>query len=445
MASIKDRHSITATITPLDIELSVKEAELSLDESRAPYAELSLVAVLPSSLDMDLIDLTDQELRLSGEIRQDFGEIWDLGTLTAAGGGSVAVITSFGGVSPSSITNRLFGSWNRINYASQSRDFDLYITERTYDELTQEMRLRATSNESKLIFDTIVAASNYDPESTDIATIAQKVIDRYGDTISGTPATGTVAEADATLWNPGHRAWDYLNTLLQPEGLRLWSDEQGNWYLTERQSEQPGQLRVSPTNLMVSHTDSMTYDPSVWYDAVVIEYRWVDDLNENHVSYDFAGTAVPRAAYVERRDDTVYPGPGAAQGMLDRIQSRGRVIDIEAVSRYNAMPGQSIVIEPPTGFNQTGYIVSVSYTLPDAEMRITSRNLTENPVVSWLDPRLSAFTLADWTTLGFGSVAELTAIYGDTISDITDAVNEITTGLEWEQVSVGISWDTFLS
>ena len=78
-------------------------------------------------------------------------------------------------------------------------------------------------------------------------------------------------------------------------------------------------------------------------------------------------------------------------------------------------------------------------------MEITSRNLTENPVVSWLDARLSFFTLADWTTLGYGSVAELTAIYGDQVEDITDSVKAITTGLEWDQVSVGISWDTFLS
>lgn len=445
MASIKDRHSVTATITPLGLELKVKEAELSLDESRAPYAELRLVTALPDAADMELIDLTDQELRLSGEIRQDFGEIWDLATLTAAGGNSVAVVTSFGGVSPSSITNRLFGSWNRINYASQKREFDLYIIERSYNEVDKQMELKATSDESKLIFDTIVSTSSYDPASTDIATIAQKVLDRHNATLSGTPLTGTVAEVEATIWQPGNRAWDYLNTFLTPEGLRLWADEQGNWYLTERQSTQPGQLRVSPTNLMIAHTDSMTYDPSVWYDAVVLEYRWVDDLNENHVAYDVAGATVPRAAFVQRLDETVYPGPGAAQGMLDRIQSKGRVIDVNAVSRYNATPGQAITIEPPTGFDQTGYIVSVTFRLPDAEMELTSRNLTENPVISWLDARLSFFTLADWTTLGYGDVAELTAIYGSKVEDITDSVKAITTGLEWEQVSVGISWETFLS
>lgn len=445
MASIRDRHSITATITPLDIDLNVKEAELTLDESRAPYAELRLVTALPSSVDMALIDLTDQELRISGEIRQDFGIIWNLGTLTAEGGGSVSVITDFGGVSPSSITNRLFGSWNRINYASQVRPFDLYITERTFNELDNQMELRATSNESKLIFDTIVGGTSYDPASDDIATIAQDVLDRYSATISGTPSTGTVAELDATLWQPGHRAWDYLDTLLRPESLRLWSDEKGDWYLTGRQTTQPGQLRISPTNLMVTHTDSMTYDPSVWWDAVVIEYRWNDDLGASQVAYDYAGVTVPRSAYVERRDDTVYPGPGAAQGLLDRVQSRGRVVDVDAVSRYNAMPGQSITIEPPTGFDLTGYIVSVTFKLPDGEMSITSRNLTEDPVTSWLDPRLQSFSLSDWTGLGYGSVATLTEIYGDALSDWTYETRLISTGLEWDQVSVGISWNTFLS
>jgi hypothetical protein len=445
VASIRDRHSITATIDPLDLVLDIKTADFSIDESRAPYAELRITTALPTSDQMNLIDLTDQELRLVGQIRQDFGIIWDLGTLTEAGGNSVAVITSFGGVTPSSITNRLFGNWNRIAYPSQVRDFDLYITERSYNERNKEMEIKATSDESKLIFDTVVGATAVDPSSTDIATIAETVLDRYEAELAGTPSTGTVEEADATLWTPGTYAWDYLDTILEPAGLRLWCDETATWYLTERQSLQPGQLRISPTNLMLSHDDTMLYDPSIWYDAVVIKYEWQDDEGENQTAYDFAGVAVPRSALVETRPDTIYPGPGAAQGLLDRVQSRGRTIDVSAVSRYNATPGQAVTIEPPTGFDQTGYIVSVQFRLPDAEMNVTSRNLTENPVTSWLTPLLERFSLSDWTELGFGSVETITVIYGDELTDWTDASKEISTGIEWDEVSVGISWEDFLS
>jgi hypothetical protein len=445
MASIRDRHTITATIEPLALELDVKTAELSLDESRAPYVELTITTALPSSGEMDLIDLTDQELRLIGQIRQDFGIIWNLGSLTAIGGNSVAVITSFGGVTPSSITNRLFGSWNRMNYPSQIRNFDLYVTERTFNEVTKEMQLKATSDESKLIFDTIVGDTPLDPGSTDLATIADEVLSRYGAVISGTPSTATVDEADATIWTPGTYAWDYLDTILEPAGLRLWADEAGNWYLTERQSLQPGQLRISPTNLMLTHDDSMIYDPNQWWDAVVIKYEWTDALNVRQTAYDFAGAPIPRSALVQTRTDTIYPGPGAAQGLLDRVQSRGRNIDVSAVSRYDATPGQSITIEPPTGFNQTGFIVSVSFRLPEAEMSVVSRNLTENPVLSWLSPLLQAFRIEDLTELGFGSVEAITAIYGDSIRDWTDAAQEISTGIEWDEVFVGISWEDFLS
>jgi hypothetical protein len=67
MASVIDRHSITATIDPLAIELAVIEGSLSLDESRAPYAEMQLIAAFPSDLDLELIDITAQPLRVSGE------------------------------------------------------------------------------------------------------------------------------------------------------------------------------------------------------------------------------------------------------------------------------------------------------------------------------------------------------------------------------------------
>jgi hypothetical protein len=444
MASVIDRHSITATIDPLAIELAVIEGSLSLDESRAPYAEMQLVAAFPSDSNLELIDITAQPLRISGEIRQDFGIIWSLATLTALGGGSVSVITDFGGVSPSSITNRLFGSWNPRPRASQVRPYDLYITERSIDANKRQLTIRASSDESRMISDTLVAGTSYDPASTDIATIVQLVLDRYDADLEPGYSTGTVAEADATIWEPGHKAWDYLDDFLEAASLRVWADETAKWYLTPRQTISPGSLNVTPTNTMITHVDTMTYNPTFFYDAVVIEYRWVDALNVNQVAYDFAGNTVPRAALSLRRNDTVFPGAGAAQGILDRMEGRGRVIDVDAVSRYTATPGQAVTITPPTGFDQKGFLVSVEWSLPAAQMTIVSRNLTTNPVTSWLSPLLALFSVSDLTDIGGNAVANLTAIPGDDLTAITDALQDTSTGVEWDEVSVGVVWDTFL-
>ena len=442
MASIIDKHTITATIQPIGIELDVKTAQLTLDETAAPYATLIITTPVLDTASLNAIDLTQQELRLQGEIRQDFGITWTLADLTHAGGNAIQGITDLGGVSPSSITNTLFGSWNAINYPSQSRSFDLYIIERTINAVDKQLEIKATSDESKLIFDTIVAATPYDPESTDIATIAQAVLDRHDGTIADGYETATVEEAEATIWNPGVQAWDYLNTILTPHGLRLWCDETGIWYLTERQSTTPGHITIAPTTIMVEHNDLMTYDPNIWWDAVVIEYRWKDETNTEQVAYDYAGAEIPRSSRTMTFRDTVYPGPGAAQGMLDRLQGYGRTISATAVTRYSAQPGQSITIRPPQGFDQNGYIVSTTFKLPEAQMDVTTRNVVVDPVRTWEDPYFDYLSINDWTQTGLTSVADITDITGDTINDITAYLLENGTPLEWSELNVSETWDT---
>jgi len=444
MVSVIDRHALTATIEPLGIPLDVIKGSLSLDESRAPYAEMKLTAALPTASDMQLIDITTQSLRISGQIRQDFGTIWTLATLTDAGGGSVSTITDFGGVSPSSITNRLFGSWNPRARASQVRPFDLYITERTFDTKERELIIRASSDESLMINDTLVAGQSLDPESVSIPVIVQGVLDRYSATLEAGAASGTVVEQEATLWDPGIRAWDYLDDFLEAASLRVWADEQRKWYLTARQTLAPGNLRITPTNTMLAHLDSMAYDPKAYFDAVVIEYRWNDADNVAQVAYDYAGNTIPRSAFTLRHSNTVYPGPGAAQGLLDRMTGRGRVIDVDAVSRYLATPGQAVTITPPAGFDQNGFLVSVEWKFPEAEMTVKSRNLTTRPVTTWLSPLLELFSVSDLTAIGGGSVSDLTAIPGDDLAAITNALEDESTAVEWDELSDGVSWDTFL-
>lgn len=445
MASIIDKHTITATIEPLGLELDIKEATLVLDESKAPYAELSISAPMLDTDSLNAIDLTDQELRLVGEIRQDFGVIWSLANLTAVGGNAIQGITDLGGVTPSSITNTLFGSWNSTNYPSQTRSFDLYVTARRYNQTGKQIEIVATSDESKLIFDTIVSDTPFDPESTDLATIAQTVLDRHNKTIQAGYQTATIEEAEATIWNPGVKAWDYLDALAEPHGLRLWCDEAGNWYLTERQSLSAGHLTIAPTALMLEHDDSMEYNPEVWWDAVVIEYRWKDELNVEQVAYDYAGATIPRSSLVIVNRDTVYPGPGAAQGILDRVQGRGRTITAKAVSRYSAQPGQSITLRPPLGFDQNGYIVGVTFRLPAAEMDVTSRNLTEDPVTTWADPYFDNLSIEDFTQTGLTSVSAMTAVEGDTVNALTAYLLENGTPLAWSNIPVSETWDTIFN
>lgn len=380
-----DMHSVTATIRELGIELLVEAVDLSMDESRIPYATARLVCAMPSAEDRDAIDLRDGDLHVDAVLRRDFGRPWSLADLTAAGGGAMAGITSILAGGPlANITHMLFRPWNSFGERqAQRRDLRLLITERVFDDVAKTLTVTAQSLEAHLRGDALLETTAWDPGATDLATICALVLDRYGLALTSS-TTATVAEVDATLWQPGVTADKYLEPMLEAASLRLWSNEVGEFALSERQSTTPGAVTVTATGTMTEHRDTMTRtDPDVSPDGVAIRYRWVDAFDLNRTEYDVAGPQPARSVlFLERT--TAYPGPGAAAGILNRAAARGRVLDVAAVSDYSIAPGQACTVTPPDTPAQTGYVSAVEWRLPGAEMNVATRGLVDTPETSWL-------------------------------------------------------------
>lgn len=329
------------------VPLSVIDADITLDEGWSPYTQASLVCWLP--------DEGFEDIDPRNGSRVDF-------TLTQ----------SFG--TPEVPFNALYR-------APIEREFSLALRVREIDHVTGTVRLELASGEAGLQDYALVAAAPASPSSTDVRTITAWVLERIGATLETGTETGTV-EADATAWQPGVTAWDYLRPLLDAAELRLWCDELGHWYLTEPLRGAEGGLILSASGTVTQADDAIDRERD-WYDAVVITYRWRDSSDVEHVVYDTASLS-GWSKVLPITYERPWPGNGAAAAILARAKGRGRRIGIEAINDYAATPGQAVTLVLEDTPIQTGILSSVRWRLPDDEMKVSSRDLIDTPPNSWV-------------------------------------------------------------
>lgn len=211
-------------------------------------------------------------------------------------------------------------------------------------------------------------------------------------------------DPDALVWEPGVKAWDYLQPLIEAAGLRLFCNEAREWWLVDTNAYTvPGQINVAAAVNVTSATDTISRRAE-YFDSVVVKYTWDDTEGISHTAYDSAGTFGGVTNLVEW--DRPYPGPGAAQSILERAMGKGRTLDLEALSDYDATPGMSMVTTLPSTPIQTGVIASVTWNWAvegssHGLMRVSSRGLVDTPPNAWaLAPTTRKWNTATgtWTT-----------------------------------------------
>lgn len=375
------RHTLRAYVG--SVELDVVEANVTLDESWAPYLQGSLTIGLPDTDTLDAIDPRNKP-RLRVFMEQSFGESKPVSYLTTLyGGGTLAALTTAYTTSfLFELSTLWFTPWNSFGLRSTThRDLYVGVRSRTIDHAGATVAVTFASDEAYLQDYALTSKLTYAPGTATVRVAVTDALARIGAFLQAGTADGAI-EANASKWLPGQTAWDYLSPLVQKAGLRFYSDEKGAFWLVQDTHTEPGQAQLTATNTIVAADDTIDRDGDDWFDGVVIEYKWTDGAGASQTAYDVA-TETPFSKVKTLTYDTEYPGAGAAQRALNRAIAKGRTQSVTAVSDYDVTPSQSVSVVLPNTLTQTGYVRSVSWAFPADEMSVETRGLTETPVGSW--------------------------------------------------------------
>lgn len=364
------KHTIEALVG--DTVIPVKEASIKIDETWSPYVQASFTAPLQASL-LSSLDPRNKA-RVKFFVNQYYGESEKLSTLSSTfGGGKILNVTAaWNGDTLADISEAYFTPYNTsgVNY-NYRRGFDLTLRSRNIDLKANEMNFELSSDEALLQDYALVDNLPYTPTFLNVRSIVSYVLNQIGSVLQPGILDGTV-EPDSAIWEPGQTAWDYVSPLLSAVGLRLYSDEKRRWYLINDTYTVPGTVELEATGTITEANDVISRDANEWYDAVVITYTFVNDLGETIKAYDHAAVeGFSKVLHLEY--ETAYPGAGAAQRILDRAITRGRVNDVQAVSDYRVTPAQAFTLDLDGFPTQTGYISAVQWNYPADEMSITTR------------------------------------------------------------------------
>lgn len=396
---------------PGGIALNVREVKATLDDSWAPYAQVDITIPKPSLATLNRLDPRQSPApRVRLELSQVFGDSDPVSAMSADWVGLKLsnLSTRFAGKAVRDISAGYYRPWNTFGARNATRRaFDLAVRARPIDHNDGTLTLTLASDEALLQDYALVATAPYAPGNTSVRTIVSYVLSLIGGVLQPGTADGVV-NADASTWTPGDTAWQYVTPLVEQAGLRLWCDEQRRWYLQVSGTAAPGQLTLAVARTVTQATDDITRDGD-WYDAVVVVYTWTDAANVQRTQYDVA--SVPGFSKVKTltRENTPYPGPGAAQQVLNRRIGVGRQQTVSAVSDYTATPTQALSLALPDADTQTGFLSAVTWRLPAAEMDVKSRGLVNTPPTAYLFgpagkkyvqvPAGIKYTAFDWSTV----------------------------------------------
>ncbi|WP_025159368.1 hypothetical protein [Leifsonia aquatica] len=379
-----DQHTFSASVNVTGGTLAPESARITLDEGWSPYIQAEVTCAAPAGAVLERID-PREDVRASLVLRRDFGGSDPASVLSAqfAGKKASAVTTAWAGLHARDVTAAHFYPWNDFGVRlPTTRTMNLSVRSRRRGHRDGTLVLTLASDEALLQDYKLVDTQPYTPTLSSVRAVVQAVLGRIGRALVPGTADGTI-DAAASIWKPGVSGWDYLAPLVQQAALRLWCDEFGLFHLDAGAvATATGSLALSYTGTVTAAEDSIDRDTDDWYDAVIITYSWTDALGVQQTAYDAATTpGYSRALALEY--DTPYPGPGAAQAVLNRAIGRGRVLSPTAVSDYAATPGQPVTITLDDTPIQTGYVSSVVFEWPADEMTVKTRGLIDTPPTAW--------------------------------------------------------------
>ncbi|MDN4598842.1 hypothetical protein [Leifsonia virtsii] len=379
-----DRHSIFAQLSVGGV-LDVKSADITMDETWAPFVQARIVCALPDPSVRELIDPRN-DIRLTLRVRQDFGESGRLADLSAMWAGKTLGSPDDipGSATLGAISAWRAAAWNSFGVRpTTSRSFNLSVRSRPYAHKDGTVSIVAASDEALLQDQALLGSAVIRPPASTVRGLVSYVLAQIGAVLLDGPADADLP-ATVGVATPGMTWWSFLTPILQQAGLRLWCDGRRSWRLAEQISTVKGNIVLSYLSTITDATDDIDRDGNEWYDAVQITYTWTDAWGMQQTAYDWAETpGYSKVLSLEYRDAR-YPGPGAAQRVLERALGRGRVLNLRAVSDYSVEPSAPITMTLPDTPVQTGAASAVTWRFPDGEMEVKSRGLVDTPKAAWV-------------------------------------------------------------
>lgn len=189
---------------------------------------------------------------------------------------------------------------------------------------------------------------------------------------------------EALVWRAGVSGMSFLEPLLKAAGLRLVCDELRRWTLRDRDYRADGNQMYRHGVNIETADESLSRDDDAWFDAAVYEYTWDDlDGNAQRRVDAFGLTATPTKVLRVEVPDTPFPGPGRAEHIVRRAQSRGRTVTVSAIPTWTEQTDEPLSVLLEGTPIQTGIAGSVRYDLGADTVTVTSRT-ADTPAAAWI-------------------------------------------------------------
>lgn len=385
------QHSVIALAirNGLSTQLDVQDLQITLDMHWAPYVQANLTvksdtAVEGSTTYSDTLYKTDPyyNTRVQLYVQESFGASKSLGYLSAifAGNTLANLTTAWTGQTLGDQTLDYYVPWNGSVIPDSRRFFNLKVRSARFNEESQAVTLSLESDESLLSDYALIDTEPYAPAILTAATAVDYTLGLIGAYLQ-TGHDDAPIDIEASVWEPGDNAWDYIQSICDAANLRLYCNEARQWYLTSTTYSTGNNRSIAYGTDYISMTQDVSLDGD-FYSAAVVKYTWTDDLGVQQVRYDTYYNDIYQYVKVKRVEyNRRYPGPGAAQAIVMRKNSKTINRVTTMVNDYNYTPGDALTIAtqyfyPPITPTDSGkgVVASVSWSLPSDRMTIKSQH-----------------------------------------------------------------------
>jgi hypothetical protein len=252
---------------------------------------------------------------------------------------------------------------------------DLGVRSIAYDYVSKEATIELSSDEA-LTQDVHGYGDDIMVEYGDARSLINEVLNFIGAELEPGTANYTYDppyQLQKYEFNLPSTAWDFIETITQAAGLKLYCDEERRWYLVDPVAVS-GDLQLKDDDNITAFTKLISRD-GLWYNQVVIQYETISDgvIWDNYYA---SGTGEIRTLF-QKKTNIEFPGFGAAESIAQRTLTRGETYNMEAIANFDARPRQTLTVDIAGEPVKSGVIQSVTWSLPSARMSIDIRDLQE--------------------------------------------------------------------